>query len=155
MAVITIDDGTREYVLENKYGQEICKLHFRPADLSIAERYNQMRGSFDEIVKPLETISINADGTASVDDDIRVLHDVDLAFRRKINELLDMDDADKIFEKRNPFSSVGGRFFAEHILDAVGQIITETIEAESKASAARMSKYLGGDTDAGAAADKS
>lgn len=154
MAVITIDDGTREYVLENPYGQEICKLHFRPADLSIAERYNVMRGSFGEIVKPLEGISLKADGTADVDSDIKVLHEVDVAFRSKINELLDTDDADSIFCKRYPFSSVGGRFFAEVVLDAIGGIIADAIETESKASAARMSKYLGGESDAGTASEK-
>ena len=154
MAVITIDDGTREYTIENKYGQEICKLHFRPADLSIAERYNAMRNSFSDIVKPLENISINADGTAN-DDDIAVLHEVDMNLRAKINELLDMDDADSIFAKRNPFSSVGGKFFVENVLDAIGGIIADEIEAETKASAKRMKKYLGGDGDARTTATKS
>ena len=132
MARITIDDGTREYTLENKFGQEICKLHFRPADFSIAERYNAMRGSFDDIVKPLESTTTNADGTARMDEDVKVLHEVDMAFRAKINELLDMDDADSIFCKRNPFSSVGGRFFCENVLDAIGDLIANAITEEAE-----------------------
>lgn len=155
MAIITIDDGTKEYTLTNKFGQEICKLHFRPGDLSIAERYHAMRGGFRNIVKPLENIDINADGTASVEEDVKVLHEVDIAFRQKLNELLDMDDADSIFRTRNPFSSVGGKFFAERVMDALGNIIADAVEEESKASAARMAKYLDGENNARAASDKS
>lgn len=147
MAIIEIDDGTREFSIVNKYGKEICTIHFRPADFSIAERYNNMRGDFGDIIKPLESITLQADGTAEDDADIRVLHEVDIAFRKKLNELLDTDEADLIFRTRNPFSSVGGRFFAEHVLDAIGGVIGETIEEERKASAERMAKYLGGDTD--------
>lgn len=151
MAIITIDDGTREFTIENKYGKEICKIHFRPADFSIAERYSAMREDFAQIVRPLEHITLKADGTAETEEGLRVLHEVDLAFRTALNKLLDFDDADGIFRTRNPFSAVGGRFFAENILDALGEIISSTVEEESRASAARMAQYLDGDSDARAA----
>ena len=55
----------------------------------------------------------------------------------------DLEAAD-IFAKRNAFSSVNGIFYAETILKALGDVVTEAIEAESKKSAERMSKYLEG-----------
>jgi len=154
MARITIDDGTREYELCNQYGTVIAKLHFRPADFSLAERFNSMRDEFAAAVRPLEHISINEDGTAAEDEGIKALHDADIALRASLNRLLDTEDADEIFKTRNPFSVVGGKFFAERVIDALGQIITEAIDEETKASAERMSKYIeGGVSDAGRPAE--
>lgn len=153
MAAVIIDDGTREYVIQNRFGKEIARIHFRPADFSILDRYDAMKNSFTEIIRPLQEISINADGTAAEDAGITVLRKADRAFKEMLNRLLDADDADEIFRTRNPFASVGGRFFAENVLDAVGQLITQAFEEESKASAERMSKYTvqGGEPDVGAA----
>ena len=50
MKQIIIDDGTREYSIVNKFGKPICTLHFRPSDISIAERYREMREGFADIV---------------------------------------------------------------------------------------------------------
>lgn len=60
-----IDDGTREVPIVNKFGKLVCKVYFRPADLSIIDRYNAMIKNFDSIVKPLETLEIRNDGTAA------------------------------------------------------------------------------------------
>ena len=61
--IITLDDGTREYVIQNTYGEKICKLHFRPGDISLADRWQKMHDKFVESIKPLENIGLNADGT--------------------------------------------------------------------------------------------
>lgn len=59
-----VDDGTREVPLLNTFGKEICRVHFRPADYSILDRYNALMGGFDEMVEPLKHITIKNDGTA-------------------------------------------------------------------------------------------
>ena len=144
MASIIIDDGTREYSICNKYGEEICKFHFRPADFSIAERFDQVRDDFIASVKAVEEISVKSDGTAADEAEMAALHDADMKLRQSLNRLLDSQDADKIFETRNPFSVVGGKFFAERVLDAIGQIIKEAVVEETQASAERVSKYIEG-----------
>ena len=53
-----------------------------------------------------------------------------------------MDEADEIFAKRNPFSSVGGRYFCENVIEALGNIIIEATNAEMQKSSARMAEYL-------------
>ena len=53
-----------------------------------------------------------------------------------------MDEADAIFATRKPFSSVNGRFFAEHVIDVLGQVVAAAIEEETKLSAERVRKHL-------------
>jgi hypothetical protein len=97
---------------------------------------------FEDIVKPLENLEINNDGTATFEKDWEVLKKVELDLKQKFDELFDMEEADEIFAKRNPFSSVNGHFFAEIVLVALGEVINKAIDEEAKLSEQRTSKYL-------------
>lgn len=140
--VIEIDDGTKEIDLVNKFGKAFATIHFRPADMSIIDRYNQIQSNIGEWVKPLENININNDGTATFDEDWAVITAVESTLKEKINWLFDMDEADQIFATRKMFSSVGGKFFCMHILDALGELIKKAVAEEAEKSQERMSKYL-------------
>lgn len=160
--VFSLDDGTREVTLVNNYGQVICRLHFRTGELAIMDRYNELMADFPEMVKPLQNIDLNADGTANLDDGWAELKKVEGMLKQKINALLDMNEADEIFRTRNPFSSIGGEFYVEKVLAVLGQAITAQIKEEAALSQARMKKYTedidnNGEVsaDAGATADKS
>lgn len=137
-----VDDGTREVPLLNTFGKEICRVHFRPADYSILDRYNALMGGFDEMVEPLKHITIKNDGTAEFEKDWAVVKQVEATLKDKINDLFDMEDADAIFAKRHPFSSVGGQFFCFHVLAALGAVIEQAISEEAALSEARMAKYM-------------
>lgn len=137
-----VDDGTRKIPIVNKFGKLICNVYIRPADLSIIDRYNEMMKDFDEIVKPLSNIGIKNDGTAQFEDDWKILKDVETELKRRIDILFDMEEADEIFAKRNPFSSVGGEFFCAKVLKALEDVIVRAIEKEAELSAKRTSKYL-------------
>lgn len=137
-----IDDGTREIPLVNKFGKLICNIYIRPADLSILDRYKQLTADFSDIVEPLKDLDIKNDGTATFDADWQVLKSVETELKRRINALFDMDEADDIFAKRNPFSSVGGKFFCESVIEVIGNIIAEAVEDEMELSKRRTDKYL-------------
>jgi len=136
------DDGTREITLRNLYGKVICQVHFRPADWSILDRLESLRTDFPEIVKPLEKININANGTASVEKDWATMKSVQEALIDRLNQLFDMDDCGEIFKNRSAFSSVNGKFYAEIVIETLGNIVLEAVEKEMKASKARTDKYL-------------
>lgn len=142
MAIIQIDDGTREYEIQNKYGETICKLHFRPGDLSLLNRWQELRGVFMETIKPLEELSINADGTADDDASIKALQEAEQRFREALGKLIDSRDVGAIFDTRNPFSSVGGRFFAENVIEMLDGIISKVLAEEAEAAKARTAKYI-------------
>ena len=140
--IAIVDDGTKEIPIVNKYGKLICKIHFRPADFSIIDRYNAMMLDFDAMVDPLKNLSLNNDGTSNFEKDWQTLKGVENTLKDRINALLDSDDADAIFATRNPFSSVGGKFYCFHVLNALEAIITEAVEEEAALSQQRMSAYL-------------
>ena len=118
-----VDDGTREIPLVNKYGKTICTVYMRPADFSIVDRYNALMQNFDDVVKPLTELSIRNDGTAEFKQDWQVLKAVEANLKQKINELFDFDEADAIFAKRNPFSSIGGEFFCLKVLTCTSTVL--------------------------------
>lgn len=139
---IIIDDGTREIRLVNKFGKEICKIHIRPADFSIIDRYNALMVDFDNIIEPLKKMSLKNDGTAAFERDWLDLKRIEDALKDRINELFDMDEADAIFAKRNPFSSVNGTFYCVQVLTALQTLIADAVAEETEKSEKRMSKYL-------------
>ena len=154
--VVVIDDGTREYTIKNQFDEEICKIHFRPADFSIVDRYNAMMKDFDKIVEPLKDLSLKNDGTAAFDKDWTTLKKVESDVIDKIAGLFGMDDARGIFAERNAFSSIGGEFYCLRVLTALQNVITEAVEQEAELSEKRMAKYLDDipeAVDAGATAD--
>ena len=138
----TLDDGTREITLKNTFGKTICTLYIRTGDVSIYDRYKMLVADFDNIVKPLSAIGLEGDGTASFDQDWETLKGVEGELKRKINDLFDMDGADELFAKRNPFSSIGGEFFVEKVLTVLGAAIAQAVEDEAKLSQKRVAKYL-------------
>lgn len=141
--VFAVDDGTREVTLVNTYGKVICKLHFRTGELSIMDRFNALTDDLPKIVEPLERVNLTPDGNTDENDDgWAVLKQVEGAIKQRINALLDMDEADEIFKTRSPFSSIGGVFFVERVLNALGDAITAQIKEEAALSQARIAKYV-------------
>ena len=139
---VVVDDGTREIPLYNKFGKLICNVYFRPADFSIIDRYKEMKGRIEAVVQPLKGISLKNDGTAKFDDDWAVLKQVESDIKREFDVLFDMEQADEIFAKRNAFSSIGGRFFAILVFEALGDVIEKAVSEEAALSKARVEKYL-------------
>lgn len=137
-----IDDGTREIPLMNKFGKLICNIYIRPADLSILDRYQQLSTDFKTIVEPLKNIEIGSDGTVSFEEEWKIVKEVEAELKQRINALFDMDEADDIFAKRNPFSSVGGKFFCESVIEVIGNLIADAVEEEMELSRQRTEKYL-------------
>lgn len=152
-----VDDGTREIPIVNKFGKLICNVYIRPSDLSILDRYEELMRDFEGLVRPLENVDINADGTAAFEEGWAVIKSVEAELKKRINTLFDMDEADAIFAKRNAFSSVGGEFFCTRVLNALSDVIVAAVKEESALSQKRMEKYLkdqgksGGDNAAGSA----
>lgn len=137
-----IDDGTKEITLVNKYGELICKVHIRPSDLSIIDRYKDFEKDFDKIVEPLKSLDIKNDGTALFEKDWKILKSVEITLVQRINNLFDIDNAAEIFAKRNPFSSVGGEFFCAKVLHALEDLVVRAINEEAQLSNERTAKYL-------------
>lgn len=140
--IIVIDDGTRELVLKNQFGAVICKLHIRTSDLSLMDRYSALMNDLGNVVEPLSHIGLNADGTAEFDAEWATIKQVEAELMKRLSTLFDTDEINAIFAHRHMFSSIGGEFFVEKVLNALGGVISEAIKEETELSQRRMSKYL-------------
>ena len=135
-----IDDGTQEIALVNTYGRPICKIYIRPADWSILDRVSAFQSHIEEMIKPLATMNLNSDGTVE-GDGWETLKKVEKDFIQGLSDLFDTN-AEDIFKRRSPFSSVNGKFFGLVVVEALSQLITEAVEKDIKAAEKRVSPYL-------------
>ena len=143
---IQVDDGLRRVPVLNTYGEEIGVFSFRPTDFGIIQRYNKLVGELDHIVEPLEHVSIAADGTADEDNDdaaAEALTEAENRLFAACDEMFGGNMSEAFFGKMHPFSPVGGEFYCEQALRAVGAFISAQFEAETKKVNARVSKYTG------------
>lgn len=140
-AFIEIDDGTREYTIKNKFGQTICVIHIRPGDLSIIERLETLQNRIPEITKDLESIDINADGTAVDTVGYKLIRQAEGRMAEELAKVFDTDEIMQIFEKRSMFSSVGGEFFASQVIEKLTDEIANTLKEETEKTQKRIDKY--------------
>lgn len=143
---IVVDDGTERVPIQNKFGDEIGVFFIRPTDVGIADRYNAFVRDFDSIVKPIEQVELNNDGTAK-DGDAQAMAALKEAEKRlfeALNTLFDGNFSEAFFGRMHPFSPVGGRFYCERALDAVGQYIGQRFDHEMQMTNARVEKYTHG-----------
>ena len=139
--IFTLDDGTREIIVQNNFGEEICKLHIRSGDLSIMDRYKELMAEYEEIIKPLADIHVNDDGESGIEAEWEVIKGVEAKLIEKIDYVFGMKDAKKLFASRNAFSGIGGSFYIEKVLAMLGNVVAQTIDEEGEKTRKRLEKY--------------
>lgn len=122
---IVIDDGSKVYNIKNRRGEILAKFCFRPADMNIIHRY-------EEVKKFLEEFK-NEDLTTE---------QVEELFIEKMDYLVDADTKSTFFSIMGPFSPMpDGRMFLEVCLDAISGVISKELDVRMEKSKARVSKY--------------
>lgn len=140
---IVVDDGSRRVPIKNTQGEEIGVFYFRPTDVGIIERYNAMLDKWDDIVEPLRGVDISATGEADSDDpaQIAALKEAEKRLFEAVDYMFGGNMSEAFFGKMHPFSPVGGRFYAEHAIEAAGEYVNAQIDAEAAQMAKRVEKY--------------
>ena len=139
--VFVLDDGTKEIVCNNSFGEEIGRFHIRGGDLSILDRYNSLLADFEKIIEPLKTVKLQDDGTSSFDDDWKVVKEVEATFIQRLNDIFGTKDIGNLFKDRNAFSTIGGEFYAEKVVDMLGKVVASEMAEETRKAEARFAKY--------------
>ncbi|MDO4381287.1 MAG: hypothetical protein Q4D20_10485 [Clostridia bacterium] len=144
--VIIVDDGLVNVPIRNKAGEEIGVFSFRPTDMGIIDRFNEMTANFEEIIKPLEDIDINPDGTADEKEEAQFVALKEA--ERKLYEVCDKvfggNMSEAFFGKMHPFSIVNGKFYCENALEGVGNYISRRFDREVKKVNNRVDRYTHG-----------
>lgn len=143
---IVVDDGLIHVPVRNKLNEEIGVFSFRPTDIGIIDRFNSMAAEFDEIIKPLENININPDGTTDEEstDELEALREAEKRLYEACDKVFGGNMSEAFFGKMHPFSIVNGRFYCENALDSVGRYISNRFDREAKKVSNRIEKYTHG-----------
>lgn len=145
-ACVVVDDGTEEVEIRNQRGDKIGVLVFRPADMGIIDRWNEMAKDFDRIIEPLEKADINQDGTAN-ESDVRGIEALEEASRRlceALDRAFDGNVSEAFFGGRHPFAiASGGRFYCENVLDAVAGFMADRFKAGFERINRRQDERMG------------
>ena len=139
--IFVLDDGTKELTIVNTFNEEICKIHIRPGDLSILDRFNELRDDFGELVAPLRDVEIKNDGTSDSIEGWETIKEVEQGLIDKLNTVFDSKDIGNIFAKRNAFSTTGGEFYVEKVIAMLGDVVAAEMKAENAKVMKRLDKY--------------
>lgn len=145
MAII-VDDGSVEVPIRNNRGEKIGMFVFRPTDIGMIDRFNTMSAEFDSIVEQLGSANIKADGTVdeSDEEEFAAMKEAEKRLYAACDKLFGGNMAQAFFGSMHPFSPIGGRFYCEIALKAVGDYISKQFNVEIKQINTRVAKYTHG-----------
>ena len=142
---ITVDDGMRAVPITNILGVEIGKFYFRPTDIGIIDRYNEIIEKVPDVFKPLENVNIKSDGTAGSDDEMQILKESETKLYELCDYLFNGNLSEAFFGSMHPFSPLeSGMFYCENALDSVGKFIAAQFQRSVKGVEKRISGYTKG-----------
>lgn len=148
MTEIVIDDGSVEVPIKNKRGEQIGVFYFRPTDIGIIDRYNEIAGKFDEITAPLENVNIKPDGTADENEqaeaEAEAFHEAEKRLYEACDYMFGGNMSEAFFGSMHPFSPVNGSFYCESALMAVGKYISAQFDKETEKISKRVQRYTHG-----------
>lgn len=128
---IVIDDGRKEYVIENKLGEELGRFSLNPSDTNIVKRY-------DEVAEDFARLDNILDG----EDVAKAIKEGEAFIAEKVNYILGYDVAENFFKIMGGLTPLAsGKFYVEEVLEAIGSVISSETGARVKKLNARLSKY--------------
>lgn len=144
--VIVVDDGSVRVPINNKYNEEIGVFYFRPTDIGMIDRFNELADEFDKIAAPLENVNIRPDGTVDENNEIeyQAMKEAEANLYAACDKLFDGNMSEAFFGKMHPFSPIKGRFYCENALESVGKFISKQFARETKKINSRISQYTHG-----------
>lgn len=142
---ISVDDGMRAIPVTNKMGRTIGTFYFRPTDIGIVNRYNEVIAKVPDIFKPLEEVNINTDGTADTDAEMSVINEAESKLYELCDYLFGGNLSEAFFGSMHPFSPLeSGVFYCENALDGVGNFIAAQFQSSVKSLEKRLNRYTNG-----------
>lgn len=138
---IVVDDGSVTVPIKNTDGELIGQFRFRPTDFNIVSRYNKVAKEFENVVAPLIDANIDPNGEGEDEKSIKLLNEAEKKLFELVDYMFDGNMAEAFFGKMHAFSPVGGKFYCENALQAVGQFISRKFDAEIKQISTRVEKY--------------
>lgn len=141
---IVVDDGSIEVPIYNTLKEQIGLFRFRPTDFNIIKRYREIAEKFSEVTEPLVDANIDTNGEGADEKSVMIIDEAQKKLFELVDYLFDGNAAEAFFGKMNPFSPVGGKFYCEQALGAIGDFISKQFDAEIASVNSRVDKYTHG-----------
>ena len=141
---LVVDDGSITVPIKNTIGEQIGEFRFRPTDFNIVKRYNEVSERFSSVIEPLTNANIEPDGKGSDEESMKLLDEAEERLFDLVDYLFDGNMAEAFFGKMHAFSIIDGKFYAENVLNVVGDFIARKFDSEIKKVSARVEKYTHG-----------
>ena len=138
---ITVDDGSTRVPIVNKAGDEIGVFYFKPTDMNLIKRCNEIGPAIDDVAASLSKLEERVDGENTTEKTEEVLKDAEQKLCDLIDYLFDGNASEAFFGKTNPFSLINGEFYFQSVFDIVTDFITKQFNAEAKRMTNNVSKY--------------
>lgn len=140
---IVVDDGMRDVPIRNTSGKQIGIFRFRPTDINLVNRYNDLVKDLDTIAEPLEHVSISADGTGEDDASMAALREAEQRLFKACDTMFGGNMSEAFFGEMHPFSPVNGVFYCEAAIESVGKFIEKQFGQETAKINSRVKRYTG------------
>lgn len=123
---IVIDDGSKEYTIQNQRGEILAAFRFRPADTNIIARYKEVQKFFSKFeLKEGENLE---------DSEAKIIEQMDY--------LMGADTGSSFFSVMGPFSLMAdGKLFIEVCMNSLCNVINKEFDVRLKITQSRISKY--------------
>lgn len=123
---IIVDDGSKEYVIENQRGEKLATFCFRPADTNIISRFEEVQQFFTDF-------SVGENES---------LKECEQRVIEKMDYLVDADTGSSFFSIMGPFSPLAnGKLFVEVCMDNLYNVISKEFDVRIKKTQSRIGKY--------------
>lgn len=125
--ILTVDDGSIEVVIQNKFKHVLGSFPFNPSDFNIIYRYNDRVDEFEGIADPLLNFDINANGTVDERDDaaLAALKECEVKLCELFDYVLGGEASSVLFSRTNPFAIMkDGSFYCEFAYKIMGDFIS-------------------------------
>ena len=130
---IVIDDGRKEFTIENKLGEELGRFSLNPSDTNIVKRYDEVAEDFARLDKILDTEDVPT-----------AIKEGEAFIAEKINYILGYNVSDNFFGIMGALTPLAsGKFYVEEVLEAIGSVISSETGARVKKLNAHLTKYTG------------
>lgn len=147
VTTLSIDDGLEKIVISNKFGKELGVFYFSPTDTGIIDRYNEAITMLEKATEPLQSSNLVPEGNDAESEAAYIQNALNAAkaeLYKAFDYLFDANVSEAFFSRTHPFTIIGGRFYCELVLEAIGSYIAERIGVEVKKLNQRTARYTHG-----------
>ena len=133
--VAKIDNGFKTYDIVDQNNKKVGQFSFNPADTNMIERYNEVVSEFPKVVDMFQ----KKEGKKETSE---LLAELDQYTYELIDKIFNAEVSANFFSIMGPFSVLAnGHFFAESVIETIGNVIESEMGARVKKMNSKIKKY--------------